>query len=139
MHPGQAVCLRMLSHHGELTQSQLAEALMLSRPSVTRLLQRMERAGLVERRVDASDQRHTWVELTVAGARVQERMDAALARYTDATLARLPENDRRDLARILARWRELADEALAADVHGHDVENSSTHRPMTCPSKGSAP
>jgi DNA-binding MarR family transcriptional regulator len=125
VHPAQAVCLRVLSHRGESTQSELAEAMILTRPSVTRVLQRMERAGLVWRRTDEADQRHTRVGLTESGRLLQRRLDTVLAEYMDATLARLPENDRRDLARILHRWRQLADEALS--------QNSTP-----CPPRGSA-
>jgi DNA-binding MarR family transcriptional regulator len=113
LHPSQAFCIRMLAKSGELTQSELADALTISRPSVTRILQRMERAGLVARRVDDVDQRQTRVILTEAGAELQHRMDAAVAEIFAATLARLPEEDRRELARILPAWRALTAEALA--------------------------
>jgi DNA-binding MarR family transcriptional regulator len=112
LHPGQAACMRMLFLRGEMRQSELADAMILSRPSVTRMLQRMERAGLVVRRTPVSDQRQTLVTLTPTGRDLQHRMDAAIAEYVTATLARLPEGDRRELARILPAWRELAEDAL---------------------------
>lgn len=111
MHPGQAVCIAVLAHRGEMAQSELAEALVLSRPSVTRLLQRMERGGLVHRRTDESDQRQTLVELTPTGRELQHRMYEASADFATGTLARLSADDRADLARILPTWRRLAEEA----------------------------
>jgi DNA-binding MarR family transcriptional regulator len=113
LHPAQAMCMRVLAQGGEMTQSELADAMILSRPSITRILQRMERAGLVARRTDATDQRQTLVALTDTGRDLQHRLDAAMAEYVAATLARIPEHDRRELARILPVWRELADQALA--------------------------
>jgi len=127
LHPAQAMCMRVLARRGEVTQRDLAESMMLTRPSITRILQRMERAGLVARRTDAADQRQTLVALTAAGLELQHRLDAALAEYVAATLDRMPEHDRKELARILPIWRELADEALAPPVptaaaanHGQD-------------------
>jgi DNA-binding MarR family transcriptional regulator len=109
LHPTQAICIAVLAHHGELAQSDLGEALVLSRPSVTRLLQRMERGGLVTRRPDAGDLRQTIVALTPAGRELQHRMHEATAEYAMNTLALLPETDRAELARILAAWRRLAE------------------------------
>ena len=111
LHPAQAFCVRMLALRGEVTQSELAEALFLSKPSVTRMLQRMERSDLVTRRTDVNDQRQTLVVLTDSGRDLQYRMDAAICEYIGATVARLTEADRRELARILPVWRDLADEA----------------------------
>ena len=119
LYPAQALCMRMLAQCGEVTQSELADAMTLSRPSITRILQRMERAGLVIRRTDAADQRQTLVALTAAGLELQQRLDSAMAEYVAATLDRMPEQDRADLARILPIWRSLADEALAAPPTNH--------------------
>jgi DNA-binding MarR family transcriptional regulator len=113
MHPGQATCLRALAQYGELTQSELAQILVLSRPSVTRLLQRMERAELIRRRTDETDQRITRVELTDAGWEQYDLQLDVVTRYTDATLARFSEDDRRQLAWLLRAWRDFADEALS--------------------------
>jgi len=132
MHPAQAQCLRVLGRHGDgMTQSELADIMMLSRPSITRILQRMERAGLVWRRTDAVDQRHTRIGLTDAGHDQNDRLGAVLAGYTGATLARLSENDRRHLRRLLRAWRELADEVLAqqASADGSpDPTDDAAHR-----------
>jgi DNA-binding MarR family transcriptional regulator len=109
LHPAQAICVAVLAHHGELAQSEIADALILSRPSVTRLLQRMERGGLVFRRPSDTDQRQTLVSLTSAGRDLQHRMDEAEAEYAMSTLAQLSDDDRAQLARILPVWRRLAE------------------------------
>lgn len=111
LHPAQAMCIGVLAHHGELTQSELADVLLLSRPSVTRLVQRMERGGLVERRAGEADQRQVIVQLTAAGFDLQHRLHAATTEYAASALARLSAKDRTELARILGDWRRLAEEA----------------------------
>jgi len=124
VHPAQAHCLRVLADRGEISQSRLAELMLLTRPTVTRMLQRMERDGYVRRRTDPDDQRLTRVGLTDEGHRLHLRLDAMMGDYVRATLGRLPESDRRELGRLLRTWRELADEALArwsGDVLPADV------------------
>jgi DNA-binding MarR family transcriptional regulator len=116
LHPGQAFCMRVLGGcGGEISQSALADRLVLSRPTVTRLLQRLERGGLVARRTAQADQRQTLVALTPAGHDLEHRLEAALAEYAAMTLARLPAGDRAELARILPGWRALAAQAVAGD------------------------
>jgi transcription initiation factor TFIIIB Brf1 subunit/transcription initiation factor TFIIB len=73
----------------------------------------MERAGLVWRRTDSADQRLTRVGLTDEGRHLQQQLETVIDEYMNATLARLPDNDRRQLARLLRTWRALADQALA--------------------------
>jgi DNA-binding MarR family transcriptional regulator len=114
LHPAQAMCLRVLAHRDEVAQRDLAESLLLSKPSVTRMLQRLERAELVERRVDEQDQRQSVVRLTPAGHALAEHVHGALGEYLERSLARLPEADRRDLARLLVAWCDAADAAYPA-------------------------
>ncbi|MFN0280370.1 MAG: MarR family winged helix-turn-helix transcriptional regulator [Kineosporiaceae bacterium] len=108
LHPAQAMCLRVLAHKEAVAQRDLGEALLLSAPSVTRMLQRMERAGLVERTADPRDQRQSVVRLTAAGHALQADVHAALAEFLERSVARLPEADRRELARLLGAWSEAA-------------------------------
>ena len=110
-HPGQAFCLKVLTERDGMSQRELARVLHLSPPTVTSMLQRMEKAGTIERRPDAADQRVTRVHLTAAG-RERERclravMGAAIGRILDP----IPEADRRELERLLT---VLADRAAGA-------------------------
>ena len=57
IHPAQAGCLQALAHRDGIGQSDLAEMLHVSRPTVTTMLQRMEAGGLVERRAGEADSR----------------------------------------------------------------------------------
>ena len=66
-HPGQALCLRMLAERDGISQRELARGLHLSAPTVTAMLQRMEKAGTIERRPDGTDKRITRVHLTEIG------------------------------------------------------------------------
>jgi DNA-binding MarR family transcriptional regulator len=101
IHHGQAMCLRLLIANDGVTQRDLAKALHVSPPTLTKMLHSMEKAGLVRRRPDAADARLVRVELTRAGRAMEKQMHAAAAEYVNATIGRLPEEDRRELVRLL--------------------------------------
>jgi MarR family transcriptional regulator, organic hydroperoxide resistance regulator len=67
LHVGQELLLLHLSLGDGMTQSELAEEICVQPATLTRSLDRLTRAGLVERRVDAEDQRVSRVYLTEEG------------------------------------------------------------------------
>lgn len=103
IHPGQAACLGILAHRDGISQRDLAEALRIAPPTLSRMLQSMEKNGLVERRDDESDQRLSRVYVTAAGRAVSREMQAAMAGHITAALAALSEDERVELARLLDR------------------------------------
>lgn len=103
VHHGQAMCLRMLARQDGLTQRDLARALHVSPPVVTKMVGSMERAGLVRRRADAGDARLVRVELTDAGRAQELELHAAAGEYVGRTFGTLTEAERRDLARLLEK------------------------------------
>lgn len=52
---------------GRLPMNELADRVLLSKSGVTRLVDRMERAGLIERMACPTDRRVIWATLTEAG------------------------------------------------------------------------
>ena len=59
--------IRILKQHGELENYQLAELACILKPSMTGVLGRLERDGLVRRQKAAQDQRRVFVTLTERG------------------------------------------------------------------------
>jgi DNA-binding MarR family transcriptional regulator len=112
-HPGQIFCLHVLAGHDGISQRDLAEALHLSPPTVSKMLQAMQKAGAVERRPDAADQRLTRVHLTAAGRDLERQMRGVVAEFVNETIGVLPEDDRRELARLLGELGERMSQALA--------------------------
>ncbi|ABY99385.1 TPA: homoprotocatechuate degradation operon regulator HpaR [Pseudomonas putida] len=72
--------IRILKQHGELENYQLAELACILKPSMTGVLGRLERDGLVRRQKAAQDQRRVFVSLTEDGeacfASMKEGMEA---------------------------------------------------------------
>lgn len=97
---------------GRLRMNDLADRVLLSRSGLTRLVDRLQREGLVVRQSCASDARGLYAVLTAAGRAV---LDEATPTYRqgvrDYVLSRLDEPDLRTLGQILGR---LADDDVPA-------------------------
>ncbi|HYE41668.1 MAG TPA: homoprotocatechuate degradation operon regulator HpaR [Ramlibacter sp.] len=66
--------LRVLGEHGTVETGRVAREAYILGPSLTGVLARMERDGLVRRARDAADQRRTVVEATPRGLKMVERL-----------------------------------------------------------------
>ena len=86
--PSMNAALATIERHGPLTPSELAERERVQRPTVTRVLARLEEAGLVVRAGDPQDRRCSLVSISDDGrallGAMRERKDAFLARRIDA-------------------------------------------------------
>jgi MarR family transcriptional regulator for hemolysin len=69
---GLGVLLRLSADDG-LTQAQLARSLRVEAPTMCRMIDRLVRDGLVERRADPADRRATRVSLTPGGRDIAAR------------------------------------------------------------------
>ena len=66
--------LRVLGEHGLMETGQIAKQALMLGPSLTGVLTRMQRDGLVQRAQDPQDQRRTVVELTNNGRKLVEKL-----------------------------------------------------------------
>ncbi len=67
MHKGQPMLLKLLSKEDGIPQSTLSKELVITPATVSAMVKRMEKAGFVERKRDAVDERVSNVYLTDAG------------------------------------------------------------------------
>lgn len=73
-YPQYLTMLALWEADGSATVGELGRRLHLDSGTLTPLLKRLETAGYVERRRDASDERRVIIDLTAAGADLQERV-----------------------------------------------------------------
>ena len=114
-HPGQAFALRMLGANDGISQRDLAEAMHLSRPAVTTMLQRMQKAGLIDRRPDERDQRVMRTYLTDEGRELEAQMRETFASYISSAFDTMSAEDRTELERLLGILAENTERALGED------------------------
>jgi DNA-binding MarR family transcriptional regulator len=97
---GQLLCVLMAQPYG---MGELGAMLGLAKSSLTGLVDRTERHGLVERRPDPADTRAVRVGLTRRGSGVAEEFYAGACRRIEALTAGFAAADRDALAGLLGR------------------------------------
>ena len=72
--------LRVVQESGPIDPTQIADQACLLLPSLTRILQKLEEKGLIDRARDETDRRRQVVTLTASGMEViEQNIDASLA------------------------------------------------------------
>jgi len=101
LHPGQELLMMHLWDTGPQRQADLAAAFDTDSASMTRTVQRLERAGFVRRRRDPADGRATLVESTPAGTALRDRVEQLWAELEAATVGTMSEASQSALLRGL--------------------------------------
>jgi DNA-binding MarR family transcriptional regulator len=93
--------LGLLRDHGPMSPSALGEKLIVTRATVTGLLDSLERRGLVQRTPHPNDRRSLVVEITEEGLRILAEVRSRVHRQEKAWLQNLPDSDLRKLIKLL--------------------------------------
>lgn len=91
--PGQLSALSVLVFGGERTIAELAEAEQVTSPTITRIVDGLERAGLAQRHPHPDDGRATIVRATSKGRRLMERGRQRRIGLLASLLERLSEDE----------------------------------------------
>ncbi len=103
---GQPPLLFALWEEEGLTHSELAEHLHVQPATITKMIKRMERAGFIERRQDAEDQRVSRVYLTDAGKNIRDAVEGVLRELEKQTFAGFSSEEHTLLNQFLLRIRD---------------------------------
>ncbi|MFI6484992.1 MarR family winged helix-turn-helix transcriptional regulator [Nonomuraea sp. NPDC050663] len=101
LHVGQEMLLNQLWRQDGLSQSELITRLGVEPPTVTKTLQRLEKAGFVRRSPDPRRPRASVVNLTQAGKDLQGPVEAIWQRLDQELLSQLAPEDRRTMVRLV--------------------------------------
>jgi MarR family transcriptional regulator, organic hydroperoxide resistance regulator len=123
LYRGQNHLLRLLWRQDGLTLSALGEAMGVRPATVTKTVQRMEKAGWLERQRDADDARVVRIHLTVAGRAVQGQVEQAERHLEELVLRGLNQEERLLLRRLYLQMRQNLLEALP---EGKDEEDEAS-------------
>lgn len=115
LHPGQEALVFAL-RDGERSPGQLATHLGVEPATVTKMVRRLEAAGLVETGASEVDRRSRTVRLTTAGREAAAAADEVWQRLEALTVDALTPTQRRELQRLLAK--ASAGLLAAAPRHG---------------------
>jgi len=106
LYRGQPPMLHALWEQEGLTHGELAERLHVQPATVTKMIQRMEKAGFLERRSDLEDQRVSRVYLTDAGRAIQAEVRQVWRTLEGETFAGFTLEERVLLRRFFLQVRE---------------------------------
>ena len=100
--PSLTAALATIDRHGPMTPSEVAVRERIQRPTVTRLLARLEEAGLVQRTPDPADRRSSLLASTPAGHELMEELRTRKTAYLARRLEQLDPEERATLERAAA-------------------------------------
>jgi DNA-binding MarR family transcriptional regulator len=114
----QLATLRQLARRGRLAAGEVARGISVSQATITGVLDRLERRGLVTRSRDPEDRRRVVIELTEAGREAVATSPPPLHERFILRLAELPENERQEIHHVLRRIVQMmeAEDVEAAPV-----------------------
>ena len=103
LHRGQELLLMHLWDSGPVRQTELIAVLDSDSATITRMVQRLEKAGLVERAPDPHDGRATLVSSTAAGDAIRARIERMWHDLEASTVGDLPQTTLTPLLEALAQ------------------------------------
>ena len=105
----QLNCLLALHENGPLSPSQIAKHILVNSSTVTGIIDRLERKGLVNRLRISPDRRVITIELTEAGKRLAENAPPPIQQKLINGLKKLPESEIEKIAFALAKLTNMLD------------------------------
>jgi DNA-binding MarR family transcriptional regulator len=97
--PSLTAALSTVERHGPLTPSEVASRERIQRPTATRVLARLEEAGLIARTPDPQDRRSSLVAVTQAGRELLDELRTRKTAFLAQRLEVLEPEDRATLER----------------------------------------
>ncbi|MBE8476457.1 MULTISPECIES: MarR family winged helix-turn-helix transcriptional regulator [Streptomyces] len=118
LHPAQELVMMQLWDRGRMRQTDLARHVGADAATMTRTIQRLEKAGYVRRERSTSDKRSVLVEPTAASLALRQQVEELWSRLEDYVTGGLTEVERSETLAVL----EHLETNLAA--HASDTELS---------------
>lgn len=110
----QCDVLTTLTEHEGVSQQELAAHLYVTKGNISGLIDRLEAAGFVQRRLIAGDRRSYSICLTPEGRKAADAGIAIQKRFVADTFGRMPPEDLATFEAILVRVRDMVRESDAA-------------------------
>jgi DNA-binding MarR family transcriptional regulator len=92
-----------LAERAPVRLSDLSRRMNISAPTVTGIVDRLEKLGYVKRVPDRTDRRAINVDLTAKGKNIARKLRATLKRKWKGLLIQLPKRDQENYVRILGK------------------------------------
>jgi DNA-binding MarR family transcriptional regulator len=108
----QSAVMEVVVRHDGISLKELSGEVSLAHSTVSGIVDRLEKRGMIERRADAADGRVTRIHATAMVRKfVREKIPALSRGPLQAALERARADEREALAAAIARLRELLEES----------------------------
>ncbi|MEO1771132.1 MULTISPECIES: MarR family winged helix-turn-helix transcriptional regulator [Enterococcus] len=101
--PAQAGILSCLWNKGQLTPKKIAEALHLEAPTISGILDKMQKLELIEREVDPNNRRVVLVSTTKKADNMQSAIESVTQRLNDDVLSAFSDEESQLLKKLLEK------------------------------------
>ena len=118
----QLTVVKMLESVGDLSLSDLSDRIRAQNRTVTGIIDRMEREGLVVRARSTEDKRVVRIRLTEKGARIAREIPIEPMEIFRSALGGLTSSETRDLLRILTKLARRVQTIVRRGVEGASKE-----------------
>ena len=108
----QLTVVKMLEQIGELSLSELSERIRAQNSTVTGIIDRMEREGLVVRERSKEDRRVVFIRLTTKGKKLADEIPIEPWEIFRSALESLTPSEVRDLVKILGKLARRVQQAV---------------------------
>lgn len=109
--PGAASVLMIIKQNPGVRHGELADALLIQRPNMTKLMKRLEAQGLVRRLPAQKDRRHVALGLTEKGEKAVAGARAEFAAHDAIVQQLFNETERAAMSDLVQRMHEALDAA----------------------------
>lgn len=128
----QLTVVKMLEQIGDLSLSELSERIRAQNSTVTGIIDRMEREGLVSRERSKEDRRVVYIKLTSKGRKLAEEIPVEPMEIFRGALEVLTPAETRELVKILGKVARkvratVSDEQVAKTAAGQAKEERSSN------------
>lgn len=104
-----------------VSNAELAERLYITRPSVSALLERLERGGFLRRDISPTDRRGICIKLEERGQRVCTQVSAEVHDYAAGLMQELSDADLCELQKALSKMVEAGQRQRARDLQAEEA------------------
>ena len=118
LHPGQELVMMQLWELGPQRQTDLVRLLDSDAATMTRTIQRLERAGFVRRHPSTTDRRAVIIEPTAASHALRRQVEQIWAQLEGLAVAGLTSGEREESLRTLERLEARLSAAAASPPKG---------------------
>jgi DNA-binding MarR family transcriptional regulator len=112
MSPSQWRVISVLKAYGALSIGEIVDATLMEQPTISRVVSRLEKNGLVSRRASSRDSRMALISLTAAGVEVFKQIVPAALRHQEIALNGI---GRKEIAQMVATLEKIEQNIEASD------------------------